>query len=147
MKTIFLTISLLIAGLSAQAQVEWGNLDFPYATGYESFSDYHFMLDNQNLYAESLFSPLAQYSNYSSMLFESPFDSPFSGFSTGDNFLTNSFGASYADDTSDDWLPIDYGTVENALKIPVGNGTAFLLIIAGLYAAVVFGRKKVTSNE
>ncbi|GHT77204.1 hypothetical protein AGMMS50262_17610 [Bacteroidia bacterium] len=65
----------------------------------------------------------------------------FSEFSLTGDFLTNKFGASYAGQTAQGYLDTQYSTHETALKIPIGNGTVCLLLIAGIYVlTVVFGK-------
>ncbi|GHT73101.1 hypothetical protein AGMMS50262_03630 [Bacteroidia bacterium] len=117
-----LFLLFLTATFSLRAQLAYDDIFSPYANSYEI---YQTPIDG--LYATN---PL-------SLDFETAF-SPFSEFLPAGDFLTNKFGASYAGQTAQGYLDTQYSTQETALKIPVGNGTMCLLLIAGIYVLTVF---------
>ncbi|GHT77800.1 hypothetical protein AGMMS50262_19740 [Bacteroidia bacterium] len=109
----------LTAILPLRAQLVYDDLYSPYANTYENPYDSYETLQQYFFPSNDLFA------------FETAF-SP-----TGD-FLTNKFGASYAGGDTNGWLDLPYSNPQTALKIPVGNGTLCLLLIAGLYVLTVF---------
>ena len=67
--------------------------------------------------------------------------STYSPFSPSEDWLTNRFGANYLL-VYDDWKDLPYSSAESGLKIPVGNGITILPFVIGIYAIIVFIRKK-----
>ncbi|GHT77934.1 hypothetical protein AGMMS50262_20050 [Bacteroidia bacterium] len=125
----------LTAILPLRAQLVYDDIYSSYANPYENLLDELNTFDyGTNEYG--ILSPFAELNN--------PFATNFnSNFSPAGDFLTNKFGASYAGGSSNDWLDLPYSNPQTALKIPVGNGTLCLLLIAGLYVLTVFWRLRV----
>ena len=136
MKTIYLSLILIFATtLSLRAQF----LSYEAIT---PFADSHMAPPQDFLFADELnfgitFSPFAV---------QSSLTYSFNDLSPSEDWLVNRFGANYLPN-SDGYLDIPYGTQENALKIPIGNGPMLLTFIGCLYILILFIREKLWVEE
>lgn len=140
MKTVYLTVVFALTAtfsLCAQFLLEETGM-----STYESPAGFLYAPYSGQAYSpqESLYSPFALSlealdltAAYSLFSADNRLASTSFGFTPSEAWLTNAFGASYADENSSGYLETPYGTPENALKIPLGNGTYILLLIAGMY--------------
>ena len=136
MKTIYLNIFLVLtASLSLHAQYSFSESISPYANSYATTPEDLSFANDFNFGMTS--DPFTVHGSPAS---------PFAGLTPAEDWLTNLFGANYAI-SPQGYLDTPYGTQENGLKIPVGNGTRVLLLIIGLYATIIFIRKKQRFNS
>ena len=130
MKTIYFTIIFLVATIfSLQAQFLPDESYSPYSDSFASSSQNFSSAGDLNFGMDL---------NHFQL---STFNFPFSTYSPSEDWLVNLFGADYAT-TYEGWHILPYSDPDTGLKIPVGNGTAILTIVIGLYTIILFIRKK-----
>ena len=129
MKTIYLSVFLVLAtAFSLQAQFLYDESIEPFANSYFTSSENYLFGDELNF--GTAYSPFAMQA------------SPFASLTPSEDWLMNRFGTAYAGDPYDDWLNLPQSSLENGLKIPIGNGIIVLIVITGLYGAIIIFRKK-----